>query len=272
VICDASVSTDSKTPLEPFGFLNNFRHRYAQPLADPHPGSSVAARIDRNRESPLFRRKAQDQSPLEIAAETGLFGDCATTPSDHTRCARGDDTPRSRTLTVSLAAGRLTYLGLLFILGYARIAVMFPRLRSAGLVLSSGLLHLTRSIGILRTWRLGALLIWNLGALLSAWGLVSHVNILMESRLMPQFHVTEPAGSGMSRNFGTSRRPIPANELRTSATAATSAPQTPPGVGPTPRRKGQVSARRCRAAGHCPQASCGAQCGPRMLLNPFTDR
>jgi hypothetical protein len=99
---------------------------------------------------------------------------------------------------------------------------MFPRLRSAGLVLSSGLLHLTRSIGILRPWRLGALSIWSLGALLSAWGLVSHVNILMESRLMPQFHVTEPAGSGMSRNLGTSRRPIPAlrSSLRHSARSA----------------------------------------------------
>jgi hypothetical protein len=28
----------------------------------------------------LFRRKAHDQSPVEIAAETGLFGDCATNP------------------------------------------------------------------------------------------------------------------------------------------------------------------------------------------------
>jgi hypothetical protein len=37
----------------------------------------------------------------------------------------------------------------LFILVYAWIAVMFSRLRSAGLVLSSRLLHLTRSIAVL---------------------------------------------------------------------------------------------------------------------------
>ena len=37
----------------------------------------------------------------------------------------------------------------LFILGYTWIAVMFSRLRSAGLVLSSGLLHLTRLIAVI---------------------------------------------------------------------------------------------------------------------------
>lgn len=84
---------------------------------------------------------------------------------------------------------------------------MFSRLRSPGLVLSPGLLHLTRSIAILRPWCVGALLIWSLWALPSAWGLVSHVNILIKSRLMPQCHVAGSAGSGMSRNLLTSRRP-----------------------------------------------------------------
>jgi hypothetical protein len=84
---------------------------------------------------------------------------------------------------------------------------MFVRLRSAGLILSPGLLHLTRSIAILRPWCVGALLIWSLWALLSAWGLVSHVNNLIKSRLMPQCHAAGSAGSGMSRNLRTSRRP-----------------------------------------------------------------
>jgi hypothetical protein len=84
---------------------------------------------------------------------------------------------------------------------------MFVRLRPAGLILSPGLVHLTRSIAILRPWCVGALLIWSLWALLSAWGLVGHVNNLIKSRLMPQCHAAGSAGSGMSRNLRTSRRP-----------------------------------------------------------------
>ena len=98
----------------------------------------------------------------------------------------------------------------LFILGYTWIAVMFSRLRSARLVLSSGLLHLTRLIAVIRPRGVSALFARSLWALLSAWGLVSHVNILIKSRLVPQMHVAESAGSCMSRNLGTSRRPNPA--------------------------------------------------------------
>ena len=49
-VCDASASLDLEMPSEPFGFLNNSRHRDTQPLADP------------------FEAQAHGAQPLELLA------------------------------------------------------------------------------------------------------------------------------------------------------------------------------------------------------------